>query len=379
MGDFVLKMPNYYIKRPNYYILVEKKTKNLYNFFVSIFRRSIRDMDIKKEKEIKMKRNIFVVLLLAVVFSFCWKGEAEAYPEERTYTSNDFEYTYDKETGYIWILGYLGREKEITVPADFYGVPVKYISGLSDPSEYSLINGRITKINLPEGIEYLSGMRGFVCLREINIPESVKEIGYEAFDGCRKLENVELPKGLKEIGLSAFAECRSITSIELPDGLKEIADDAFYGCDSLQEIEIPNSVTKMGWEVFADCENLKKVKLSNNIKYIPDRCFEGCENLKSVKIPKQVKTIGLYAFRGAGLTQITIPSNVTEIDWYVFAGCDNLKKITIKSKKIKAIGKRAFSGIHPKAVFDVPDKCITKYKEMLVKSKSFKKGKVKVK
>ena len=326
-----------------------------------------------------MRGKLWGLLVLTILFTFGWKGQAEASPEEKTYVYEDFEYTFDDQTGYIWILAYNGREKEITVPAEIDGKQVKYIKNLSKTSEFFSQNKRITKVNLPEGIEYLSGMDGFVCLKEIKIPESVKIIGGDAFDSCRKLESVNFPKGLEVIETGAFAHCRSLKEIQLPEGLKKIEDDVFFGCELITEVVVPSTVTEIGVEAFCDCVNLKKVKLPDGLELIPDRAFEGCEKLKSINLPKNLKEIELYAFRGTGLTQITIPSKVKEISWYAFNHCNKLKKITIKSKKIKEIGRGAFSYIHKKAVFDVPNKYIKKYKNMLIKSKSFKKKNVKVK
>ena len=326
-----------------------------------------------------MRGKLWGLLLLTILLTFGWTGQAEANPEERTYISDGFEYTFDDETGYIWILAYVGREREITVPAEIYGTPVKYIRNLGDSAVYPTYDARISKVTISEGIEYLSGMDYFLCLREINIPESVTEIGYEAFYQCRKLKKVNFPKGLKQIGESAFSGCRSLKEIQLPEGLESIGDYAFVECSLIEEVEVPSTVKTLGVEVFCTCENLKRVTLPNGLKTIPRSAFWGCEKLRSINLPKNLEIIEEDAFLGTAIKQITIPSKVKEIGWYSFAGCGKLKKITIKSKKIKSIGKGAFSNIHAKAVFDVPNKSITKYKNLLVKSKSFKNGKVKVK
>ena len=165
-----------------------------------------------------MRGKLWALLVLTILFTFGWTGQAEAYPEERTYISNDFEYTFDDETGYIWILAYLGREREITVPAEIYGTPVKYIRNLGDSAVYPTYDARISKVTISEGIEYLSGMDYFLCLREINIPESVTEIGYEAFYQCRKLKKVKVKSTkIKYLGFGSFGFIHDKAVVDVPN------------------------------------------------------------------------------------------------------------------------------------------------------------------
>ena len=68
------------------------------------------------------------------------------------------------------------------------------------------------------------------------------------------------------------------------------------------------------------------------------------------------------------LTKVTIGKNVTKINKNAFKDCGSLKTIIIKTKKLKKVGKDAFSGINKKAKFTVPKKKYSKYKKMIKKS-----------
>lgn len=70
---------------------------------------------------------------------------------------------------------------------------------------------------------------------------------------------------------------------------------------------------------------------------------------------------------------VTIGSNVTEIGAKAFYNCKKLKKITIKTTKLKAVGKNALKNIHAKAVVKVPKRKLKAYKKLL-KSKGLKRG-----
>lgn len=99
------------------------------------------------------------------------------------------------------------------------------------------------------------------------------------------------------------------------------------------------------------------------------------KNLKTVNIAPtvniggrtfQITAIGDKAFyKNKKLTTVKIGKNVTQIGKSSFASCSKLKKITIKSTKLKKVGKGTWKGIAKKAVIKVPKKQLKKYKKLL--------------
>lgn len=97
----------------------------------------------------------------------------------------------------------------------------------------------------------------------------------------------------------------------------------------------------------------------------------------SVTIPKtvtkngvryRVTSINSFAFAGQStLKKVVISKNITKIGSFAWFGCRNLRKITIKTTKLKkgSVGKKAFQGIHQKAVITVPKKKKTAYQRIL--------------
>ena len=76
---------------------------------------------------------------------------------------------------------------------------------------------------------------------------------------------------------------------------------------------------------------------------IPDTVNINGYTFKVTKVEKN-------AFKGMKkLTNVTIGKNVTTIGSNAWKNCANLRTVTIQSKKLKSIGKGAFSGIHKKA------------------------------
>ena len=93
------------------------------------------------------------------------------------------------------------------------------------------------------------------------IPDSVTEIGNNAFRGCAALTSVNIPKSVTKIGDRAFYGCKELTSITIPNSVTKIGDWAFSGCNALTSVTIPNSVTEIGDSEFYDCWNLEELIL----------------------------------------------------------------------------------------------------------------------
>lgn len=53
----------------------------------------------------------------------------------------------------------------------------------------------------------------------MSIPDSVQEIGDEAFQKCYELASVRFGQAVTNIGKSAFAYCGALDGIVLPDAL----------------------------------------------------------------------------------------------------------------------------------------------------------------
>lgn len=85
------------------------------------------------------------------------------------------------------------------------------------------------------------------ALTSITIPESVENVGYEAFRYCKALTTVTLPSTLTTIQIGLFKNCQNSTAITLPSTLTAIKGRAFENCLRLATIECkvndPNDIT----------------------------------------------------------------------------------------------------------------------------------------
>ncbi len=136
----------------------------------------------------------------------------------------------------------------------------------------------------------------------VEIKDGTKYIADNAFYNWNtenKLIAVTIPESVEEIGSDAFQSCKGLTSITIPEGVKRIGTGAFQDCTGLTSIVIPDSVTELGgfaWDgVFKDCRNLTSVTLGKGIEKIPEYEFNNCEKLTNITIPKNVKSIGRWS------------------------------------------------------------------------------------
>ena len=219
---------------------------------------------------------------------------------------------------------------------------------LGAESYRSFIAG-IEEVEIPDTVTEIGSyaFHNFLELKKINIPNSVTRIGKGAFYLCSSLVSIKIPNSVTSIGNDAFSDCSSLTSITIPDSVTSIGYGAFSNCRSLTSITIPDSVTSIGnrtgCQAFSWCSSLTNINVSDNNKnyssidgvlFNKDKTViikypEGKES-KSYKIPNSVTSIGIYAFSDycSSLTSITIPDSVTSIGEYAFEGCRSLTNIT---------------------------------------------------
>ena len=106
---------------------------------------------------------------------------------------------------------------------------------------------------VPEGVERIATFAFLKneTLRDLSLPESLREIGDMAFFGCSRLggyaydaeadalvgTGFTLPDGLERIGSDAFSKCGAIApGIYIPASVKEIRHHAFFSCGGMKEV-----------------------------------------------------------------------------------------------------------------------------------------------
>jgi hypothetical protein len=238
---------------------------------------------------------------------------------------------------------------------------------LFDKSQDTLIQypagNAATYYTMPNSVTNI-GMEAFYgCpnLISVTLGTNVAIVGSAAFEYCPVLASITFPNSVTVIGGDAFAECSGLTNITIGTGVTNILSQAFLGCPSVAAISvaagnpafssvggvlfnenqtalvlypaastatsytIPNSVTNIVEDAFMESFNLASITLDTNLLSIGDEAFQECLSLTSITIPNSVTNIGFSTFFECfELTNVFIGSGLTDIGFQEFAYCVSL-------------------------------------------------------
>lgn len=267
--------------------------------------------------------------------------------------------------------------------------------GLTTIGEYAFDNSGLTQIHLPSTVNSIAQYAFAYCpaLETVDIPDGLKRIHVDAFNGtpwfnnlpeiggvkyagnvamkCDDSQNlviregtiaiadgfyqnfrsgsslatypsyVELPTSLRYIGTSAFQNA-PLSTVAIPEAVEEIAEQAFYGCSKLVRATLPSTLKVLGRWAFSGSA-LEKVNISG-VESIGEYSFSGCSNLMSVEIGQGVRSIGCSAFKDCiTLQAVKLPEGLDSIGKSAFSGCKKLKEIKLP-ESIRILEDDAFYG-----------------------------------
>lgn len=154
-------------------------------------------------------------------------------------------------------------------------------------------------------------------LVSISLPSNLESIETQAFFWAQKLENVLIPNSCKTIGLQSFG-VTSLSKVNIPASVSDIYYSAFERCPLLTSINVDtqNSAYTSVDGVLCDKKMERLICCPTGKDYI--------------KIPNSIKVIDLYAFEYCDLiTSLFIPSNIEEITSRTFVYMERLSSFTV--------------------------------------------------
>lgn len=261
-----------------------------------------------------------------------------------------------------------GNNGVYTIPDDVETIPAEIFSGreltkIIVPASVTnvMANGFATARYLTE-VEFLAAPEG--------TEEKALTIDEKAFEGCYRLENLILPARLMTMKLydakaadgsytqSVFKGCSHLANIEvrgnaapdqervysaqngmllsadgktllyypagktdttvvLPDSVTSIGDKAFYKNTKIKTFAVPARLQYIGESAFEGCggntyglETLTFEGGEGDADLrIEDRAFYGCQKIKTLTLTENVRYLGVAAFGGTYITEVTVNSN----------------------------------------------------------------------
>lgn len=246
------------------------------------------------------------------------------------------------------------------------------ITNLGDTSFYEHLY--LETVEFAEGskVNRIDGAVFYHCiaLKNITLPEGVKEIYGNAFAKCFGLEYIYLPDGVSYISSSAFTKTTSALLSVAPDSYAKSYAEKYSlpyaerktvsgtcGADVRWELRTDGFLSIYGTGAMTDYAQaadvpwysyrnvIHTVTFEPGVTSVGAHAFENCTALSAVELPaeSQLLSVGSSAFRGCtSLETLTLPETVTSIDAYAFEGADALSWLYLPDR-IDHIGDTALT------------------------------------
>lgn len=221
----------------------------------------------------------------ARAFSYCEKLESIVIPQSLTYVG----------------------DSAFTACTSLSGVYITDLSSWCNTTFYSTFSNPLSCA----GNLYLNG----VLMTEIDIPKGTSKISSYAFYSSN-LTKVTIPDSVAQIGKEAFCACVELTSITIPGSVAKIESGAFEGCHNLTNATIKKGVATIGEYAFYNCIRLKNVTMSSSVTMIDHAAFYCCGSLSDVYYTgseEQWGKINIWWSGNNDLTDATIHYNSAEL------------------------------------------------------------------
>lgn len=203
----------------------------------------------------------------------------------------------------------------LEVPSTIDGKNVVSLTGMGSAALTSITFAPDSHIRSVGGL-------GGSSIKEIALPDSVEELGWNAFTGSKTLHTVTWPNNaaFTTIPEQAFEGCEQLDDnvvATLPPSVKTIDYRAFANCGVPQfyvsdttvltftQINVPGTVERIERNAFDGCSHVSSVTIGDGVKYIGAHAFTYLDPAlagKEIVVPKSVQTIDLEPFDNTRIT-----------------------------------------------------------------------------
>lgn len=228
-----------------------------------------------------------------------------------------------------------------------------------------------TSLNLPTNLkkigDYAFAMLGDAgCIEQVHFNDKLEYIGDCAFVGLYVKGALTLPSTVKHIGSRAFANATAITKFTFPRDLVELGENPLSNCTGVLNIALENGNTAFSIEdeilysknfktlVLCPSGRRDPVTVHDGCEFIGDYAFYEVDDLEGITFPTSVIRFGNSAFEDCyHITSFTIPNTVIEIGEDCFDECEDLASITLGTG-LRSIPRYAFWGCKSLSEINIP-------------------------
>ncbi|MDE7224891.1 MAG: leucine-rich repeat domain-containing protein, partial [Acetatifactor sp.] len=211
------------------------------------------------------------------------------------------EYTTEKDKGTV---KYTLINGKVLADRAYYGYQnlnnVSLPEGMEEIGEFSFARSSLQTVAIPEGVSSIGYGAFYHCdqLTEVQLPSTITNIAPKAFDYTGWVKNF-LAEGDTDFLIAGdgilIAYRGNSERVTVPEGVRQIGPEVFQGHQEITAVSLPDSVEIIGEAAFAQCSNLTELTGMSGVKIIRDRAFYHCP-LKQVTLPDTVASLGLGAF-----------------------------------------------------------------------------------
>lgn len=203
---------------------------------------------------------------------------------------------------------------------------IEYYSG----STFGVSLKNRVDLSIPEGVEYI-GFHSFAGLRlsSLRLNTDLNSIYYRAFDCANMPFPITLPNGLKYVGNYAFRGCGIEGELVIPESLVEIGEEAFYG-QQLSKITLPSRLQKVERGAFRALGFVKELVIPKYVDEIGEAGFADNPYLQTIIcLNPEPPVLGPEAFDGVYWDKVVLQVPEQSVELYRHTeGWDQFQNIT---------------------------------------------------
>lgn len=204
---------------------------------------------------------------------------------------------------------------------------IKLHDGITFIGEAAFDRCNIKEFTVPAGVTEIANFMFNSCLqlKSVTLHDNITSIGERAFFECKSLTHKAgetefvLPKNLKSLGNEVFMSCEGLTNVNMYGckSLKEIPFNAFCGCKNLNDVTLAENLEKIGEQAFAE-SSVRRIFFPETLQSIWKDAFRAADNLYKIDCrAKNVPALGLTGFPASYKTNCTLYVTPDILDLYI--------------------------------------------------------------